>query len=51
MGGFVSSAFGAYHVLDTVYELGVTGMVGVMLAAVCFLYVKNNHVYTKVIAL
>ncbi|WP_162896547.1 MFS transporter [Cysteiniphilum halobium] len=36
IGGFVFTALGAWHVLDTVYELGVTGMIGLLLAFVVF---------------
>ncbi|WP_440615494.1 MFS transporter [Cysteiniphilum sp. 6C5] len=41
IGGFVFTALGAWHILDTVYELGVTGMVGVVLALICFVIVER----------
>lgn len=41
IGGFVFTALGAWHILDTVYELGVTGMVGIVLALICFVIVER----------
>ncbi|WP_192484065.1 MULTISPECIES: MFS transporter [Cysteiniphilum] len=41
IGGFVFTALGAWHILDTVYELGVTGMVGIVLALICFIIVER----------
>ncbi len=41
IGGFVFTALGAWHILDTVYELGVTGMLGIVLALICLIIVER----------
>ena len=41
IGGFVFTALGAWHILDTVYELGVTGMLGIVLALICFIIIER----------
>ncbi|WHN65654.1 MFS transporter [Cysteiniphilum sp. QT6929] len=42
IGGFVFTALGAWHVLDTVYELGVTGMIGLLLALISFFILQRS---------
>ncbi|WP_119344990.1 hypothetical protein [Facilibium subflavum] len=46
MGGVAFTAFGAFHLLDNVYELGLTGVTGILFALLMFIYMqralKNN---------
>ncbi|WP_162902490.1 hypothetical protein [Facilibium subflavum] len=41
MGGVAFTAFGAFHLLDNVYELALTGIFGILFALLFFIYMQR----------